>query len=474
MSEQSTIYMTTRSAYKELRHLMESVQRIYMIPNTLLTIKDKEQLTAWLRVIEWEKGNPLHLENDVYYQRVLFSYKMAISSIQCTSELWIDAFLFVSKEGSETAATDMLKQAIRIIPTNLMVNFTLADAYEQSKDLDNSKAIYEELLTTQLEKIEEINREIERLQRESEDHDKMEDNQSLNTITKTRIDSLEKDRDLMHKQHSLVYIQYMRFARRTEGLTLARQIFSRARKLSFCTFQVFVAAGWMEFFVAKEPAIAFKIFELGMKKYASEPLFIQEYMKLLLWNMDDSNARSLFERALQSISQPELQKPFWDMLFEYERDFGFDQGLSQLSSRRLSAFPNEKPWDILIKRTSFLDLDPAMNVDTESSKLPYNSLSMLDWMIQHVDIIIEQRKGRISPILPSRTPTSLVELISNQLPSLDTYTGPMISVDEMISIFGHLSITALQESLRSMSSNLPPPPPSATGIHARKKIRGTT
>jgi hypothetical protein len=453
LSEKGTAYMNARSVYKELKKRMEKVQRLHMASRTVESPMDQQQLDAWIQLISWEQTeNPLHLDPEPLYQRVLMLYRMAISSIQCSSRLWMDSFFFVQKSlssGSESAtnatAIDLLKQGLKALPTDQMIGFTLADNYEHNKEIDLAKNVYEELLSAN--------------SNTSEQSGDSEPSAELDPMTEQRI--------------TLIWIQYMRFARRTEGITSARQIFSRARKMPYCTWHLFVAAGWIEYFVAKEPVIAFKIFELGMKKYASEILFIKEYLKILLWHMDDANARALFERALQAIPDPDQQKPLWDMMMQYEKDFGFHLGLQQLSERRLMVpfSPPEKPWDMIIQKTSFLDLTPDGSIPINTGFRVMDHLSTLNWLVQHLDSLTKSSKqSKVSPILPVWTPPSIVELVSRTLALNISQDLPILPIDDMIHLLSGFSISAMQEALklgRSSSSapttRSPPPPPTASG-----------
>ena len=45
--------------------------------------------------------------------------------------------------------------------------------------------------------------------------------------------------------------------------------------------QVFVSAAHMEYYINKDKAIAFKIFELGMKKFSDEPKYVLAYLDYL-------------------------------------------------------------------------------------------------------------------------------------------------------------------------------------------------
>lgn len=48
-----------------------------------------------------------------------------------------------------------------------------------------------------------------------------------------------------------VYIQYMKFARRAEGIKSARQVFKMAREDKRSTYHVFMAAALMEYYCSK-------------------------------------------------------------------------------------------------------------------------------------------------------------------------------------------------------------------------------
>lgn len=99
---------------------------------------------------------------------------------------------------------------------------------------------------------------------------------------------------------SLGYIQYMRFARRAEGIKSARLVFKKARHDTRCTSQVYVAAALMEYYCTKDKNIAFKIFDLGLKKFKHEPSYLLSYVDFLTHLNEDNNTRVLFERILSS------------------------------------------------------------------------------------------------------------------------------------------------------------------------------
>lgn len=73
----------------------------------------------------------------------------------------------------------------------------------------------------------------------------------------------------------------MKFARRAEGIKSARTVFKRAREDVRSRFHVFVAAALMEYYCSKDKNIAFRIFELGLKKFSDNPEYILCYIDYL-------------------------------------------------------------------------------------------------------------------------------------------------------------------------------------------------
>lgn len=50
---------------------------------------------------------------------------------------------------------------------------------------------------------------------------------------------------------TLIYIQYMKFSRRTESITSARGIFKRAREDPRCNYEIYSSAALMEYYCSK-------------------------------------------------------------------------------------------------------------------------------------------------------------------------------------------------------------------------------
>ena len=92
----------------------------------------------------------------------------------------------------------------------------------------------------------------------------------------------------------------MRFARRAEGIKSARLVFKKARQDSRCTSHVFVASALMEYYCTKDKNIAFKIFDLGLKRFKQQADYLLSYVDFLTHLNEDNNTRVLFARILSS------------------------------------------------------------------------------------------------------------------------------------------------------------------------------
>lgn len=81
--------------------------------------------------------------------------------------------------------------------------------------------------------------------------------------------------------HLQAYIQYMKFSRRAEGIKSTREVFKKAREDGRTLFHVYCAAALMEYYCSKNKEIAFRIFELGLKKFPENADYIMSYVDYL-------------------------------------------------------------------------------------------------------------------------------------------------------------------------------------------------
>lgn len=152
----------------------------------------------------------------------------------------------------------------------------------------------------------------------------------------------------------------MKFARRAEGIKSARTVFKKAREDIRSRYHVFVAAALMEYYCSKDKDIAFRIFELGLKKFGGNPEYVKCYVdylshlngkykeirkklniKLMIRNdflhSEDNNTRVLFERVLSSGGlTPQLSVDVWNRFLEFESNIGDLSSIVKVERRRSS------------------------------------------------------------------------------------------------------------------------------------------
>lgn len=80
-----------------------------------------------------------------------------------------------------------------------------------------------------------------------------------------------------------------------QNIKAARAIFSRARKSKNCMPHVYVASALMEHYISKDPQVAGRIFELGLKNVPEGNngdllvAYISEYLDWLISQNDDNS-----------------------------------------------------------------------------------------------------------------------------------------------------------------------------------------
>lgn len=306
-SEKSKDYMNARRVTKEYEACTRGLNKAaHCIPPTG-SAEEKKQTEFWQKYISWERSNPLKVEDPTLItKRVLFAYEQCFLCLGHHPNIWLEAALFLQEsaklladKGDVDASKIVLEQAEAIferctsgvLTKCLLLHFGYADFLEQQGRFDKAQNVYSKFL-------------------EMEDIDP-----------------------------SLCYIQYMKFCRRTEGTTSARLVFKKAREDPRTSYQVYIAAALMEYYCTKDNKIAGNVFELGFKKFKSNPNYVLEYTKFLSHLNEDNNMRVLFERTLSSDSfKPEQTVEIWNKFLEFETNVGDLTGILKVEKRRAHAF----------------------------------------------------------------------------------------------------------------------------------------
>ena len=212
-------------------------------------------------------------------------------------------------------------------------------------------------------------------QKEASEVPKQENDEANKEIVDPKASNVASIHKLTHREKSsrifsdedgtLIWIQYMRFTRRVDGIMAARKLFLRARKWPGLQWQAFAASAALEWSHEAKSQIPRNIFELGLKTHMQEPMYVLEYAKFLRGLGDISNCRALFERVLTAIPAS-TSGPIWDAYLQFESEVGNLLSISSIESRRQEAMRDIDNVDvaldaarIAVLKYRFLDLWPS-------------------------------------------------------------------------------------------------------------------
>lgn len=412
MQLRSPAYMTARSALREMKLLVDPLRRPLLprLPawdnsatsNNAISpadvARDRQSVEGWKAYLEWEESDPLELaetEKDSFRKRVELAYAKATMHMRFYPEIWWMAAKWAEKingGGKVEESLKILQDGLKACPGSFLLGFAAIEAHEHSSSAAGSAAssytaacstIFESLLShihAQIEalqqeltdsqnridaraaeqkaqalaarraggeadEIEGEEREEQRKQEEARDAEKA----ALTAASMPRIDSLKEEA-------SLIWIKWMHFVRRTEGLRPTRVIFGKARKSPHATWQIYEASALMEYHCSKDPNVATKVFELALKTFGTDEAFVVRYLDFLISINDENNARALFERTIPTFPA-ERARPLWDRWSLYEYSFGDTASIRKLEARLTEAYPEESGLKRFRDRCSYMDLE---------------------------------------------------------------------------------------------------------------------
>ncbi|XP_036282496.1 cleavage stimulation factor subunit 3 isoform X5 [Pipistrellus kuhlii] len=249
IEDRSRDYMNARRVAKEYETVMKGLDRNAPSVPPQNTPQEAQQVDMWKKYIQWEKSNPLRTEDQTLItKRVMFAYEQCLLVLGHHPDIWYEAAQYLEQSSKLLAekgdmnnaklfsdeAANIYERAIStLLKKNMLLYFAYADYEESRMKYEKVHSIYNRLLA-----IEDID-------------------------------------------PTLVYIQYMKFARRAEGIKSGRMIFKKAREDTRTRHHVYVTAALMEYYCSKDKSVAFKIFELGLKKYGDIPEYVLAYIDYL-------------------------------------------------------------------------------------------------------------------------------------------------------------------------------------------------
>ncbi|CAM4576773.1 hypothetical protein PO909_032743 [Leuciscus waleckii] len=433
IEDRSRDYMNARRVAKEYETVMKGLDRNAPSVPPQNSPQEAQQVEMWKKYIQWEKSNPLRTEDQTLItKRVMFAFEQCLLVLGHHPDIWYEAAQYLEQSSKLLAekgdmnnaklfsdeAANIYERAIgTLLKKNMLLYFSFADYEESRMKHEKVHSIYNRLLG-----IEDID-------------------------------------------PTLVYIQYMKFARRAEGIKSGRSIFKKAREDLRTRHHVYVTAALMEYYCSKDKSVAFKIFELGLKKYGDIPEYILAYIDYLSHLNEDNNTRVLFERVLTSGSlSPEKSGEIWARFLAFESNIGDLASILKVERRRFMAFKDEyegKETALLVDRYKFMDLYPCSPCELKA--LGYKDVSRAKYaMIQEAvvtpstpaqkdeaDRKPEYPKPDTSQMVPFQPrhlappglhpvpggvfpvpPTAVI--LMKMLPPPSCFTGPFVQIDELM------------------------------------------
>uniref|UniRef100_H2YS43 Suppressor of forked domain-containing protein n=1 Tax=Ciona savignyi TaxID=51511 RepID=H2YS43_CIOSA len=347
LDDRTRDYVNARRVSKELEAMTRSLQRHNPATPPCGSAEEAKQVSLWKKYIEWEKNNPLRSESlTVISKRVMFAYEQCLLCLG-HHPVWYEAAQYLS------STSKLMQEKGDPVVENLKpaaINICSQDTNSSKILSDEASSLYERAISSLMKSNMLIHFAYADFEEGRMKHDK------VHTIYQRMLDIKDCDQ-------TLTFIQYMKFTRRAEGIKAARLVFKKAREDTRIRFHVFVAAALMEYYCTKEKQIAFKIFELGLKRFGHEPDYLLSYIDYMAHLNEDNNTRVLFERILTSTSlSSDKSGTIWDKYLEFECNVGDLSSLLKVESRRQDAFKSEyegKSTCLLIDRYRFLDLYPC-------------------------------------------------------------------------------------------------------------------
>ncbi|XP_066255675.1 protein suppressor of forked [Euwallacea similis] len=433
--ERSRDYMNSRRVSKELEVQIRGINRNAPSVPPNGSPEERKQVELWQKYIAWEKCNPLRTEDTALHtKRVIFALEQCLLCLGHHPDIWYQAAQFLehsskiltekgdvnaAKVFSEEAANVFERATSTLLSRNMLLYFAYAD-YEEGR--------------LKYEKVHQI---------------------------------YSKYLDIPDIDPTLAYIQYMKFARRAEGIKSARAIFKRAREDNRAKYHIYVCAAIMEYYCSKDKNIAFRIFELGLKKFGDIPEYVTCYIDYLSHLNEDNNTRVLFERVLSSGSlENEKSVDIWNKFLEFECNIGDLQSIVKVEKRRSEVLSKIKEFQgkdtaQLVDRYRFLDLFPCLAQELKS--IGYTEVINITGAGKNhiLHSIINQDSemplprpdySQMIPYKPKNNPLPgehpvpggsfpmppTAAQLCTQLPPPQCFRGPFVHVDIMMDIFNRI------------------------------------
>ena len=373
LGEMAPKQKSAMNKYKERKNIRENMGGVGgLLLNMLATPptgseKERVQKQIWKDLIELEKRNTQRLSTQEVKRRVMFTYQQCLLCFRHHVDIWYEGAMYLSSLGyNEEASAFFQSGCTALLPPkktdvvtpkeegSILLHLAYAEYLETKKKFEEADKIFEDLL---------------------------------------------KVRD-----EPLVYIQYLRYTRRTKGIDAAREIFIRAKKAANCTYHVWVASAMLEHLSNDQTKVATGVFKLGLNQpFGKEPGFILQYLSFLEQLNDKNNTRVLFETILNEMPK-EKSVEIWNKFLQFEYSLYDLNSIEKVEERKEQAFPQGH--DLLGVSTTVhpvVDSSVPKTADPTSGLVNLiNRIKFLDlWPCNTKEMELLNLKAQESEILPA-------------------------------------------------------------------------
>ncbi|KAG4305368.1 hypothetical protein PORY_000924 [Pneumocystis oryctolagi] len=458
LSEKSSNYMMARTAWKDMSSITAGFRATSVPKVPVWTEKNVEEVEQWKKWIDWEISNPLDLKlKPAVSMRVKYAYKQAMITLRFFPEIWFSAAEYWLSLNEDKEAVEIMKNGMIANPTSCLLHFQYADFLEQNKRYQEMRTVYETLIGNFSKESKRVSQCVEnRLYEVSKyleyvkPQDLVEEGEIQRPSPQKEIQNIEKqgieELNKLSKNVSIIWSIFMRAVRRTEGIKAARQIFGKARKVPNQTYHIYVASALMEYHCSKDPTIASKIFDLGLKSFGNDPDYVLHYLTFLINTNDDTNARALYEKTIIHLDSPTV-KQLHEKLYMYESVYGDLSTTIKLQSRMAELYPNDSSLLRFSRRFKFYNLDTILEKDlgVEFKHSVLEPTEVHDNTVFQLNVDLRKKNLSSSLLTTNDKPFNLPEPILyflSILPPASLYSGATFKIDELMKLISDVDIPA--------------------------------
>ncbi|KAG6910176.1 hypothetical protein DXG01_012625 [Tephrocybe rancida] len=379
MSDLSPAHMQARTTFRQLTnhvvalyppHVPAPLNRPELLLPALPTFNASERTLVgkWKAYLKWEETNPLELEEKdkaVLVGRIQSVYRKAVIRMRYYTEIWFMAYTWTNSVGKHEEALNILKAGMDANPSSFLLTFAYAEALESKKEFAEVHSQFEKLINVLRVKLEDLEARLAAEEAQNTNNpppailvEPASQPTTGSSNSQFSDDKPRKPSELTERrtEYGLVWIMYMRFGRRAEGVKSSRAIFAKARKDRWTPWEVYEAAALMEYHCSEDKSIGSRIFEKGLEFFAGEIEYVLRYLGFLISINDETNARALFERVIGTFPA-ERARSLWERWARYEYQYGDLDAAQKLEKRIAEVYPTDPPIKRFAQRHTYLGTD---------------------------------------------------------------------------------------------------------------------